>query len=175
VNPFQDRDPDVCETTPCECCRELGKLDLDPTETDQEGIGDSSIEPGLYEFTEGGEGYRLLVTETIDKPDEDETVAVVADIVPETGAPPLLCEVAVAGGAGGRGSTGPAVERYDRGPEGTFTTTTSRLSPFDDGFLYASHRDGHAPGGEPGDPGEYYAISHLTVSVCVTDESRCSQ
>jgi hypothetical protein len=151
-DPFAGVDRPECPVA-CRCCAFLGKLDLDPSETDQPGIGDSSIEPGTYTFTEGSSEYVLVVPEpsgggptTVDKDGGTETVAVEFEVRDADGDDhPTLCRVDV------KGSTG--LERYET-LDGNATG----------GLLYAPLQSGSGDA-----PDDYYAISHLTVYACSPD------
>ncbi|MFC6874026.1 hypothetical protein [Halobellus marinus] len=149
-NPFASRDTAPClPGDPCTCCRTLGKLELDSGI--QDGIDDSSVEPGTYAFTEGDTDYGLEIYDTADKDAGTETVGVAFRLVHLAGdAVPSLCTVAVKGGQG--------FEQYDR-DDGTTADTAGLPGSDADGLVYA-------PDGK--------AISHVTVCVCTTQsEADC--
>lgn len=140
ANPFPGRP--ACEAPePCACCRYLGKLEL---EGGAPGLGDSYVAPGVYEFTEGGEGYEIEVYDTREKDGGTETTAVAFRLHRTGGGPqPALCEVGIKAGPGGP-------LPYEAA--GSTTNDTASLEP---GGLLA------APGGK--------GISHVTVAVCADD------
>ncbi|MCU4718193.1 hypothetical protein [Halapricum hydrolyticum] len=82
-------------------CELIGKLELDSS-YEQDGIGDSYIEPGTYDLYEDddgdGAGYNVVVTDTVEKDDGDETVAVEFELVDPDGSDPDLCRVDIKGG-----------------------------------------------------------------------------
>ncbi|MFW5964130.1 MAG: hypothetical protein ACOCQM_04630 [Natronomonas sp.] len=141
ANPFPSR-PACDASEPCECCRYVGKLELEPGQ--DPGIGDSYIEPGVYAFTEGGDGYEIEIYDTVEKDDGDETTAVAFRLHrTDGGTPEALCEVGIKAGDGDP-------RRYTAGTQPTDDTASLE----DGGLLYAD--DGRG-------------ISHITVSVCSTD------
>ncbi|MFW6458850.1 MAG: hypothetical protein ACOCY6_05525 [Halodesulfurarchaeum sp.] len=148
VNPFADRPANPCPTgDDCPCCQTLGKLEF---EEGTPGIGDSFIEPGTYAFAEGDQTYGLEIyaTETKDAGQETTGVAFrLRNLSDPTAAVPRLCTVAVKGG--------PGFTQYD-GDETTQDDTAGLLGT--DGIV-------SAPDG--------YAISHVTVCVCITDTGNC--
>lgn len=144
ANPF----PTVaeCEKPECVCCERVGKLELD--EESQSGIGDSSIEEGIYTFTEvcnGLPGYQLEVLDTVDKSD-GETVAAQIRVLDSGGMPVPLCEAIY------KGAT-------------TSRTVTFEPFAFGTGLVAAPAREDDA-GPVESDPDAYYGISHITASIC---------
>ncbi|WP_178916439.1 hypothetical protein [Natronomonas gomsonensis] len=141
ANPFPRRPS--CDTyDPCVCCDSLGKLELEDGE--EPGIGDSYIEPGVYAFSEGGDGYEIEIYDTVEKDDGTETTAVAFRLRrTDGGTPPALCEVGIKAGPGDP-------RPYTAGEQPTNDTASLE----DGGLLYAD--DGKA-------------ISHVTVAVCSTD------
>jgi predicted ribosomally synthesized peptide with SipW-like signal peptide len=116
-------------------CELVGKLELEPSGNyDQDGIGDSYIEPGTYDLYEDDAGddtgYDVVVTDTVQKDDGDETIAVEFELVDPDGSDPELCRVDVKGGPGPPG--GDSELTYDTGFDGN---ATGRL-------LYAPTKEG---------------------------------
>lgn len=98
VEIYADEDGDGCgdDESP------LGKIELDSKGNyEQDGIGDSDIEEGTYDLyvDEDGEdtGYDIEVTDTVEKDDGEETVAIAFELVDPDGADPELCEVVIKG------------------------------------------------------------------------------
>jgi hypothetical protein len=141
ANPFPQRTS--CDAyEPCECCRYVGKLEFEAGEAP--GIGDSYIEPGVYAFSEGGDGYEIEVYDTVEKDDGDETTAVAFRLRrTDGGMAEALCEVGIKAGPG-------SPRLYAAGSQ----PTTDTASLEDGGLLYADDGKG---------------ISHITVAVCSTD------
>lgn len=141
ANPFPRRPS--CDTyEPCVCCDSLGKLELEAGGVP--GIGDSDIEPGVYAFSEGGDGYEIEIYDTVAKDGGAETTAVAFRLRRTDGeTPPALCEVGIKAGPGDP-------RLYTAGSQPTSDTASLE----DGGLLYAD---------------DDKAISHITVSVCSTD------
>lgn len=150
-NPFAGRNPQPCPPGEiCPCCRTLGKLEL--SEGDQPGIGDSYIEAGRYDFTEGDFTYGVEVYDTVEK-DDAETTGVAFRLVNRSdpdAVVPSLCTVAIKGGQG--------EELYDRDDD-TLSDTAGLSGADADGLVYAPDGKG---------------ISHITVCICTTEsEDEC--
>jgi hypothetical protein len=158
TDPFAGAPAEPCAPgNRCEGCEWLGKLDLDPSETDQPGIGDSSIESGrTYQFNEGATDYGITVDDTVEK--DGDTTAVRFTVVGPDGATLAPCRVEVKGG--------PADTVYVRPDGAAFDASTDGLVPGDDGngdelvdggLLYAPLTPGGSRAG----------VSHVDVFVCV--------
>lgn len=159
--PFSPADP--CQPAdPCPCCLDVGTLELEAG--GQPGIGENTIEPGRYSFTEGASEYRLQVTDTETK-DDGETVAMAFELRYDGAPGPTLCRVDVAGGPGA--GRGPGVESYEPASDGRYGSSTTALTTDATGLLYARRRTGSTDGSD-----EYHAISHVTVAICAAD-GRC--
>jgi len=147
TNPFADRESHPCQPAdPCPCCRTIGKLELEAD--GQPGLGESSVAPGTYAFTEGSTSLGLDIYDTADKDNGAETTGVAFRLV-ALDAPgtvvPGLCSVLVKGGNGHR----EYADDLGLGPD------TAGLDGSDaDGLVFAP-------------PGK--AISHVTVCVCTTE------
>jgi hypothetical protein len=140
ANPFPQRPG--CDTyDPCVCCDRLGKLELEDGEVP--GIGDSYIESGVYEFSEGAGGYEIEIYDTVEKDDGTETTAVAFRLRrTDGGTPPALCEVGI------KAKGDPRL--YTLGSQPTNDTAS-----LEDGILLYTNDD--------------KGISHITVDVCSTD------
>jgi hypothetical protein len=149
TNPFAGIDAAPCPAGDiCTCCRTLGKLELEAGA--QPGLGENTVDPGTYAFTEGSSDYGLEIYDTATT-DEGaigvafRLVALSGDVVPS------LCTVAVKGG--------PGFEQYDR-DNGTIVDSADLPGSDDDGLVYAP---------------EGTEISHVTVCVCTPEpEAECA-
>jgi hypothetical protein len=149
TNPFAGIDAAPCPAGDvCTCCRTLGKLELGAG--DQPGLGENTVDPGTYTFTEGSPDHGLEIYDTATT--DEGTVGVAFRLVAlDGGVVPSLCTVAVKGG--------PGFEQYDR--DGGTTVDSADLPGSDaDGLVYAPDGTG---------------VSHVTVCVCTTDsEADCA-
>ena len=145
ASPFAPADP--CPTPECDCCIAVGKLEF----------ADELAAPGRYRFGESGtdwasEGlpaYRLAVSDTVEKSEGGgrSTVGLSVCVEGVGGvSDPLLCAVEV---KGGRDSV-------------TYTTEDGTLPGGNcSGPIYTPARVE-----EPAEPGDYYGVSYVRVSVC---------
>jgi hypothetical protein len=148
-NPFAGRATAPCPTGElCTCCRTLGKLELEAGI--QPGLGENTVDPGTYTFTEGSPDYGLEIYDTATT--DEGTVGVAFRLVAlDGGVVPSLCTVAVKGG--------PGFEQYDR-DDGTIVDSAELPGSDADGLVYAPDGTG---------------VSHVTVCVCTTDsEADCA-
>ncbi|MFB6169867.1 MAG: hypothetical protein ABEJ06_01860 [Haloarculaceae archaeon] len=142
TNPFAGVDDAPCPAFTCECCVRVGKLEP----------SNNYLTPGVYDFDEGTDDYRLQVTETVDKSDGGgaETVGIAFTLVDADGEPgPALCRVEMVAAN--------TTATYDLSLLGAPDASTGSV-------LYTPPKVS-----DPAGPGDYYGLSHVTVSVCAPE------
>ncbi|MFC7199648.1 hypothetical protein [Halospeciosus flavus] len=147
TSPFPTVETGGCAgPAPCECCTPIGKLDVDPRESNVPS--ENYLPPGRYAFNEGSADYELVVTESVEK-DDGETVGVAFTLDPVGDTPaPRLCRVELVG------STARATYEVLKLGAPDASTPGVLFAPLKQGVEEADSLD------------DYLGISHITVSIC---------